>query len=336
MSDYDEDFESEYNPTPRVKQTPPVAAARKERPASTASSRRVLADRQTNPPRSSSSLAMRPRVVGASSSMVQLTPEQHATMAELKRANLNLRAQLLDVNRLLDDHLAQRGQRVAQVHAVPKKGGQMPSDRLARKNEQQRRVNAEMTAKLHQANQQAIVNSASNELNELKNNARLYRSENRGLENVYAHQNNQLAVVRRVEQEMKDAKAEHSNELRGWKDEGRASKEVREAEMTAYNRTMRAVERLQEKIRIQDDVGVAVRSVSDMHEQVEERDSIIDALKYQVAVLSKTSVTDKKRAKTSSERIARDLVALRDEVHHLRQQVAGLGMAAELGVDTRC
>lgn len=336
MSDYDDDFESEHSPSKSA------ASARSERyvppprvrASSTAKSTRP-ARHGAEPRRSASSMGA--RIVGESSSLVEVTPsEQQQTLAELRRNNMRLRAELLALNRKLDDELNQRGQRgVSRVHAVPKKGAMLPSDKLLQKNEHQRKVNNELSEQLHRPHMLRRYKESTNTVGAYSADVAALSSEIRGLENVHHHQRQQLDKLENVEREMNDERAKHHQQLRDFKDQSRHWKEVRESEMSAYSKLIRQVERMEEKLRVQDEVGAAIKSVGDVREQVEEQDRVIDALKYQVAVLSKTSSGDKKRAKAVNDRIARDLHALREEADSLRKQVRALGLAGELGVDTR-
>jgi chromosome segregation ATPase len=329
MSDYDEDFDSEPSPSRSARSIgskpsdtrPRASSQRSERPPPQPSGKRSV-----------SSTGAR-RVI-ASSALVPLTKEADEA-TELRRSNLELRAELLDLNRKLDEQLNKNGGHAPRVRAAPRGPALLPSEKQALKNENQRKNNAELRDQLHRPHVQTQVSSASNALGHIGKQLEDAQSDMRGLENVNQHQRNQLARINKVEQEMTAARSEHTEKLRDLKERTRILKEAREADMVVYNKTMRAVERMEEKLKVQEEVGAAAKTVDLVKEQVEESDRMIDALKYQVAVLSRTNAGDKQKAQAVNQRLTRELHSLREEAERLRRQVKALGLATDLAVDVR-
>jgi chromosome segregation ATPase len=319
--------------------SPPKAKPRGPAPSSAqgkprASSHQSARKDSATPAKRSVSSTGGKRVVAASSALVPLA-EEVTEATELRQANLQLRAELLDLNRRLDEVLHQKGQKVSRVHAVPKGAAMLPSDRVAAKNEQQRKMNAELCEQIQRPHVQHRMSDAANALGHAKHLLEEATSEMTGLENVLVHQRHKLDRIDLIEREMGDARSQHAENQHLLKDRTRTLKETREKDMAEYNKLIRLVERMEEKIKVQDEVGAAVKSVELVKEQVEESDRMIDALKYQVAVLSRTNVGDQKKARAVNDRLSKELHSLREEAESLRKQVKALGLVAELAVDTR-
>lgn len=236
---------------------------------------------------------------GSSHSVADASQPEMQELQALRKANLALRSELLSLNRKLDDQLGQRGQRGVGGRApiAPKPTEMLPSDKLQMRNDEQRRINSELREALTRPHVQQRMSETANSLGAVKAELEQLKSEAQGLENVRAHQEQQLARIRIVEGEMQKARDQHAETQRGLKDAARELKEKRERDMAVYSKTIRQVERMEEKLKVQDEVGAAVKSVDAVREQVEEKDRMIDALKYQVAVLSRTNAGDKKKAR---------------------------------------
>lgn len=262
------------------------------------------------------------------------TPELRE-LEELRKANLALRAELLHLNRKLDEQLWQRGQRAGRAPPVARGAARLPSDKLIAKNDAQRKANDELREQLNRPHVRHRMSEVKNMLGHLKTQLDEAMSENQGLMNVIHNQEQQLARVRLVEEEMDAAKRDHAEAVRQLKEQAKLFKDAREQDMAVYTKQIRQVERMEEKLKVQDEVGAAVKSVETVKEQVEEKDRMIDALKYQVAVLSRTNHGDKKRTKAVNDRLARELHSLREEAESLRKQLKATGLAGELGVDVR-
>lgn len=246
---------------------------------------------------------------------------------------MDLRSQLVSLNRILDEHLTQKGQRVSRIQPVPRTVSAMfPSDRLAAKIEVQRKINHDIEERLRQAGNLDRVSELMNTLGALHAELEELRSENRSLENVHQNQSVKLEVCSRIDGEIGNAKNQHNEHVSDNKTKARKAKDEREKEMDQYKHYIRAVERMEEKLKVQDAIGSEISTVAEMQEQVEERDRMIDALKYQVAVLSRTTTNDKRKAKTKASKVQKEVEDLRAEAEYLRQK---LGLAADLDIDTR-
>uniref|UniRef100_A0A7S1Q4L1 Lebercilin domain-containing protein n=1 Tax=Neobodo designis TaxID=312471 RepID=A0A7S1Q4L1_NEODS len=320
MSDYDDDFESEASPTRSEVAASAHPSARKRASSQGSQRPRVTHER---------------RLVTPPSALVQLSSDDSREIAELRKANLALRAELLSLNTKLDEQLGQRGQRVSRAPAVARGAAMLPSDRLSAKNDQLRRENAELREQLNRPHIQQRMSEIRNAIGHVLKQLEDANSELKGLQNVQAHQDQQLVRIRAVEAEMAATRGDHAEVLRRAKEQSRQLKDVREADMAEYSKLIRHVERMEEKVKVQNEIGAAVKSVETVKEQVDEKDRMIDALKYQVAVLSRTSAGDKKKTKAVRDRLQRELHNLREEASSLRKQVKALGTAAEMGVDTR-
>ena len=79
----------------------------------------------------------------------------------------------------------------------------LPSDKLAAKNEQQRKLNAELREQLHRPHIQTQMSEARNTLGHVAKQLEEATSEFKGLENVLSHQEQQL--TREQQQRQADA-----------------------------------------------------------------------------------------------------------------------------------
>lgn len=265
----------------------------------------------------------------------QLTPEQKAVVQELKQANKALRLELLDLNRELDTCLELRGQRAGRVPPLPRASTASAADQLILKNERNRKRNHELLSKLHQADGLERITDLRNSMGKVSGDADVLRGENRSLENVFAHQMVSLRVTLKVEEDLAKERQEHLEYVRGLKEQMRVAREAKEAHTAVFRDLSKHIDRIEEKVRVQNDIGDSVRTVEDIRQHLEAKDRTIDALKYQVTVLSRTNVSDQKRSRIVSTRLSAELHSLRSEAEELRQQLASFGVEKSLQVDTR-
>ena len=276
-----------------------------------------------------------PRQTAASSAPAP-TPQQDAILKELRSQNANLRRQLSTVNSQLDEQLSRKGLKSGYrppAAAAPQKKHTTILDQRRNHNDKLRKRNQEVEVQLEGRDLQRL-RDLRNLCGEISRTAEDLKDENRSLENVYANQRQKLAAVEKVEEEMAAAKAENDAEIRETREQIRRAKELRDADASEMKGLRVKLSRMEQKVKVQDTVGSTVRSVGELQEQVEEKDKTIEALKYQVAVLSKTNVTDKKRAKARSAKISQQIADLREEVELLQDKLKAKGLAAELGVDS--
>lgn len=250
------------------------------------------------------------------------TYEQLELISDLKAQNLSLRRQLVELNRLLDEQLTRRGQKIGRVQPVVNKGRLNSADVLRRQNEGLRKQNNELVERLHQADKLDQHSHAQNKLGELHVQLLQLRDENLSLENIYSNQMVKLNRIDKIEHDMRRMRDAHNEDLREMKSHTRDFVKLREDEMIHVRQQTKVLNRLDEKLHIQVSVGTAVSSVADMESQLEERERVVETLKYQVAVLSKTNNSNKKRAQIASQKHSRELEHLRAEAAHLKQRLA--------------
>lgn len=262
---------------------------------------------------------------------VQATPQQETTLVDLKARNTTLRQQLQRLNTELDQQLTQHGQKITRVQPLPKKN-LSPQEKLVAQNEALRRKNNDLSDRLHVAQTVERSPEMHNELGSLTNEWKQLQSENKSLENIYENQMVKITVADQIEEELKQIRAQHNEEVRQLKETTRRAKDEREQELGYFKQLHRQLDRLEEKLRVQESAGQSVKSLKDMQQQVEEKDHIIESLKYQVAVLSRTNVSDKKRARMRGEKIAKELEELREEHQLLTERLNKRSLAEELHV----
>lgn len=262
---------------------------------------------------------------------VRPTPEQETTMADLRARNASLRQQLRRLNGELDRQLEQHGQKTTRVLPMPRSAAQMsPVERRAAQNEALRRRIAELQDRVHAAQAADRVQEVQNDWGAVTAQYEALRDEQRSLENIHR---NQMVIVEAQEQaaqEMAALRAQHHSEQRQLKDAMRRAKDEREEAAAQHRALVARMDRLEEKLRSQEAAGPSVLALDEMQRLVEERDHVVESLKYQVAVLSRTNVSDKKRARIRGACLGRQLEALREEHRALSERAAKRTTAEDL------
>jgi hypothetical protein len=305
-----EDFEQE---TPRASQPQPAPAQQPQQ-----------SQKSDRPPAAPANSTQRP----------SSTPHHQAVLKELMKENAQLRRLLSSVNSELDEHLSRKGQKMGyrppasgSKHVSVVEQRRMMNDKLRKRNQV---IESELDKK-----DLPRYRELRNQIGEMNRNIEIIKDENLSLENVYANQRQKLADIDKIELEMKNARSEHDQALREIKDQMREAKELREANGSEMHRLRRHLEKVEQKIKVQDSVGSAVKTVAELQELVAEKDRTIESLKYQVAVLSRTNVSDKKRSKARHLKISQQIQLLQEELDDLRERAKARGLADELGIDRR-
>lgn len=255
---------------------------------------------------------------------VELTPEQRAQARELADEHASLQHQLLEMNRELDELLSRRGQGLSRVQPFATRGlgggGHSQADKLAARNEQQRRINEDLTAQLLIVDTIAKTDDLKQRVAGLTQQCEALRDENRALENVFAHQHVETAAADRAEEEIKRARAEHSEELHRLRDVTRQLKEARDQATTEYRQLQRQETRAETKLRVQE---TGTLPLEELQAAVAERDATTASLRAQIVALSKAS-GDRQRARARNDRVQREYDELLAEATRLREQTAEL------------
>lgn len=258
-----------------------------------------------------------------------LTPEQATTAKLLVKEHQDLQRQLLQVNSDLDDHLSRRGQGLSRVQPIARPGGS-EVDRLALKNEQQRKLNDELARQLIVVDALAKTDAMRQRYNVLLTTAEKLRDENKSLENIYANQQTQILMTDRIDSEMRKAKQDHSEELTKMKEVTRQLKDAREAEVERVRHFQRVETKVEMRLKLQSNVSNSKElSVAEMEALLASKDSELGSLRDQIMALSKAS-TGKARAKATQDKRSRELEDLRGEAELLREKLEALEIHEQL------
>lgn len=256
-----------------------------------------------------------------------LNPEQSTTAKLLVREHDDLQQQLLELNRDLDDQLSRRGQGLSRVQPITKPLNSQ-ADKLAAKNEHQKKVNDELARQLIVVDALAKTDEMKQRLQSLTLQCESLRNENKSLENIYSNQQQQTSFTDKVELEMKRAKGEHQEEIQRLKEAARQLKEMRETEADQLRHLHRAEAKLEIKIKATADPQ-ACTSIGDLEALIGSKERQIETVKEQIFVLSKAS-TNKARARSLNDKRAKELEELRSEADLLREKLDALQINEEL------
>ncbi len=214
----------------------------------------------------------------------------------------------MDLNSQLDEQLAMRGQKIARAPTSARQLGS--ADQIARKNDALRKRNNELQSLVFQAaSLQRVQELQSAVLLKSKERDQLVE-ENRSLENVYANQMAKLGQTQKVEDDIQRAKSTAQEEIRAIKDRAKDLKEIKDESVKELKAMQRRQDALEGKIKVQDQIGVSLTPLRDLQAQLAEKERIIEALKYQVAVLSRTNLADKRRVKARTAKASKDVAGV--------------------------
>jgi chromosome segregation ATPase len=258
-----------------------------------------------------------------------LTEGERAELMDMRRRNAELRNQLIDLNNQLDQHLNRHGQKVARPFS-PRQRQVTSAERQHRRNDATRRLNAEIIQKLQRADALDRVSEVRNLLNEKNSSLQKAREENRSLENVYANQMVKVEDLERTEEDMRSRKAEHHEEMRMIKEKMRRLKIQNSERSGQVKSNQRQLEKLEGKVKVQEAVGSSMKTLQELRDEESEKDRVIETLKYQVAVLSKTNASDKRHARSKTAQTSKELAELREEAALLRERAASHRLVDEL------
>ena len=244
-------------------------------------------------------------------------------LQELRSDNLALRRELLELNRKLDYHLLRQGLDLPAPPAVPRPGAMLPRQKLQLQIEHRRKTNAELRRKLSAA----APFGGNEELDELRKtyallNQRLdsLRSENKGLENVFAHQRSKLNIDEKRERELLEHRRDHSDKVSEIKERIRDARLKREQESVLFQKHVRGLKRLEEVLRLYEELGKAWTSLSsdEVERKVREQDDTLGELQKELAAFLQQNAVKQKRRRKQEER-QRELHALNKEFQKLQQ-----------------
>lgn len=259
---------------------------------------------------------------------VALTPEQVATARLLVEEHNELNAELLELNRSLDDHLSRRGQGLSRVQPLARPGNSQ-CDKLAAKNEQQRKVNDELARNLLVIDALAKTDDLKQRLAVLTSQAELLRDENKSFENIYANQLLQTSLADKIENEMKKAKQDHHEEIVKLKDAIRQLKELRESDSEQVRGLQRAETKLELRLKLQADAVASTTSTSELEFALKKKEEELCMLKEKILSFSKLS-TGKAKARNLNDKKSREFDELRSEADLLREKLEALKIHEEL------
>lgn len=258
-----------------------------------------------------------------------LNPEQHTTAKLLVKEHQELQRQLLQLNSDLDDHLSRRGQGLSRVQPIARPGG-TDSDKLAARNEHQRKVNDELARQLVVVDALAKTDDMKQRYCLLTSTAEKLRDENKSLENIYANQQTQISLTDKIDSEMRKAKQDHSEELTKLKDVTRHLKDAREAEVERVRHFQRVETKVELRLKLQSNVSKSKElSVAEMESLLLAKDVELEDLREQIMSMSKVS-TGKARARATQDKRIRELEELRGEAELLREKLEALEIHDEL------
>jgi hypothetical protein len=258
-----------------------------------------------------------------------LNPEQAATAKLLVKEHQDLQRQLLQVNSDLDDHLSRRGQGLSRVQPLARPNG-TEAEKLALKNEHQRKVNDELARQLIVVDALAKTDAMRQKYGVLMSLADKLRDENKSLENIYANQQSQISLTDKIDSEMRKAKQDHSEELAKLKEVTRQLKDAREAEVDRVRHFQKAETKVELRLKLQSNASRSKElSVAEMESLLAAKEGEFESLRDQILLLSKAS-TGKARARASHDKRSRELEELRGEAELLKEKLEALEIHEQL------
>jgi hypothetical protein len=256
---------------------------------------------------------------------MELTPEQKTTAQLLVAENRELFQQLMELNHELDEQLSRRGHGLNRIQQRKRASQKTVAEKLAAKVEQQRKINEELAKQLSVLDVASGTGDLQQRVSDLTMKCRELRDENRGLENIFSNQQVTMAVVERIEKEMKKAKTDHHETLLRIKEATKQFKEAREAAMEEYRHLQRSENKVESKLKVQ---NMAEHSAGQLQELCVAREKTVQRIKEEILSLSKTSI-DRQKSRSVQERRAKELDDLRAEMLLLREKLEALQIDEE-------
>eukprot|EP01062_Namystynia_karyoxenos_P063289 TRINITY_DN56102_c0_g1_i1.p1 TRINITY_DN56102_c0_g1~~TRINITY_DN56102_c0_g1_i1.p1 ORF type:complete len:414 (+),score=151.32 TRINITY_DN56102_c0_g1_i1:105-1346(+) len=259
------------------------------------------------------------------------TAEELETIRGLRRANEQLREQLLGLSRQLDDALNRRGEKVGQMARMRARQFDSPEAvQLMRENEKLRKRNQRMQEQLRASEDAERCVELQNIIAERERAADELREEHRSLENVSHNQARRLELVLQAEAELDGARNAHLEEMRRLKDRIQGVKAAKEADEKLMRQQQATLNALQDKIRACEGAKgkMGPASCGDLQRRLEERDHQVDALRYQILLLSKSNDGDRRRAQHQAKAQNREIRQLEADIKELRSRAFAQGKDA--------
>jgi len=249
-----------------------------------------------------------------------------SVIQQLKRANEDLRKQLMQLNSKLDSELARRENKARRKYRASPFGiiTEAQYQKLKQEVEELRRDHTLAKVQVYQGDGTSRIADLRNQIAEKDKEIEKLREANRGLERVKKSQARKMEAVNHIETEITRIRTNHIEELRILRDRMRRVKEVKEQDERSLKHIQAQINQLQDKAAIMKGFRQSgeTRLLSELEQEVQEKEKLHKELQDEAESLQKKLELEKRRTVSSKSVTATDVENLRKAVTKLKEELA--------------
>lgn len=250
----------------------------------------------------------------------QIQVEGDHTIEKLRQENRQLHAQLEDLNKLVDEQLSLRGERVR--HRSSKNSQTKEMQGLMKKLQIYKKANEDLKRQLKSSGSSERVIHLSDLLKDKKRQIKALKEENKSLQNVTRKQGKAL-----VEAEHEDIERKircYEDDARVLKEQFRKAKHRLNEDRETINKQNRMIAKLSEKLQIFKANKVTVEDVKTMKklkEELRHKQDLISSLENNISILRKASQVEQAKTKHEITKSTKEMKELRHTIQQLQKEL---------------